>query len=59
MSYVNTGAYVDGKRPASKAALKRALAENGIKMAVPTVMLFLGFLILVGYPAVSAVLSTL
>ncbi len=29
------------------------------KMAVPTVMLFLGFLILVGYPAVSAVLSTL
>jgi hypothetical protein len=28
MSYVNVGAYVDGKRPATKAALKRALAEN-------------------------------
>lgn len=28
MSYVNCGAYVDGKRPATKAALKRALAEN-------------------------------
>lgn len=28
MSFVNTGAYVDGKRPATKAALKRALAEN-------------------------------
>ena len=33
--------------------------ETTEKMAVPTVMLFLGFLILVGYPAVSAVLSTL
>lgn len=27
MGYVNTGALVDGKRPASKAALKRALAD--------------------------------
>jgi hypothetical protein len=27
-SYVNCGAYVDGKRPATKAALRKALAEN-------------------------------
>lgn len=27
MSYLNCGAYVDGKRPATKAALKRALAD--------------------------------
>lgn len=28
MSYMNVGAYVDGVRPKTKAALKRALAEN-------------------------------
>ena len=27
MSYVNAGAYVDGRRPASKAALKAALKD--------------------------------
>lgn len=28
MTYMNVGAYVDGVRPKTKAALKRALAEN-------------------------------
>jgi tight adherence protein C len=29
------------------------------KMAVPVVMLFLGFLLLIGYPAASAIMSTI
>lgn len=28
MTYMNVGAYVNGERPKTKAALKRALAEN-------------------------------
>ncbi len=28
MSYMNVGAYVNGTRPATKAAMKRALAED-------------------------------
>ena len=28
MAHINTGAYVDGRRPASKAALRRAVVDN-------------------------------
>jgi hypothetical protein len=42
MASINVGAYVDGKRPVSKAALKRALADAPESVEFDTTSMFDG-----------------